>query len=122
MAKKVEAINKIEIPKIPKQFKSFLGMVNFYRDMWKRRSHMIAPLTELTSIKSKSKFVEIWSERHTHAFNVIKEALAWDVLLEYPDFSKPFHIHTDASEYQLGSVISQDNKPLAFYSRKLSTA
>ena len=97
-------------------------MVNFYRDMWKRRSHMITPLTELTSIKSKSKFVEIWSERHTHAFNVIKEALARDVLLAYPDFSKPFHIHTDASDYQLGSVISQDNKPLAFYSRKLSTA
>jgi hypothetical protein len=40
----------------------------------------------------------------------------------YPDFNKPFHIHTDASHYQLGAVISQDNCPIAFYSRKLQPA
>jgi hypothetical protein len=44
------------------------------------------------------------------------------VLLSYPDFNKPFHIHTDASHYQLGAVISQDNCPIAFYSRKLQPA
>ena len=43
-------------------------------------------------------------------------------MLAYPDFSKPFVIHTDASHYQLGAVISQDNKPIAFYSRKLNDA
>ena len=43
-------------------------------------------------------------------------------MLAYPDFSKPFEIHTDASHYQLGSVISQDGKPIAFYSRKLNPA
>jgi len=43
-----------------------------------------------------------------------------EVLLAYPQFDKPFIIHTDASHTQLGSVISQDNKPIAFYSRKLS--
>jgi len=42
------------------------------------------------------------------------------VLLAYPQFDKPFIIHTDASYIQLGSVISQDDKPIAFYSRKLS--
>jgi hypothetical protein len=40
----------------------------------------------------------------------------------YPDFNKPFHIHTDASHYQLGAVISQDNRPIAFYSDKLQLA
>jgi hypothetical protein len=40
----------------------------------------------------------------------------------YPDFNKPFHIHTDASHYQLGAVISQDNHPIAFYSHKLQPA
>jgi RNase H-like domain found in reverse transcriptase len=44
------------------------------------------------------------------------------VLLAYPDFSKKFVIHTDASHYQLGAVISQDGKPIAFYSRKLNPA
>ena len=37
-----------------------------------------------------------------------------------PDFNKPFTIHTDASHYQLGAVISQDGKPIAFYRRKLN--
>ena len=40
--------------------------------------------------------------------------------INYPKFDRPFDIHTDASDRQLGSVISQDGKPLAFYSRKLS--
>jgi hypothetical protein len=42
--------------------------------------------------------------------------------LAYPDFNKPFVIHTDASHKQLGAVISQDNHPIAFYSRKLNPA
>ena len=41
-------------------------------------------------------------------------------MLAYPDFDKEFQIHTDASHTQLGAVISQDGKPIAFYSRKLS--
>ncbi len=33
---------------------------------------------------------------------------------------KPFEIYTDASSMQLGAVITQDNRPIAFFSRKLS--
>jgi hypothetical protein len=40
--------------------------------------------------------------------------------LAYPDYSKVFEIYTDASSEQLGAVITQDNKPIAFFSRKLS--
>ena len=43
-----------------------------------------------------------------------------ETLLVYPNFSKPFVIHTDASKVQLGVVISQDRKPIAFYRRKLN--
>jgi hypothetical protein len=43
-------------------------------------------------------------------------------MLDFPDFSKPFHIYTDASDKQLGAVITQDEKPIAFYSRKLNSA
>jgi len=44
------------------------------------------------------------------------------VLLAYPDFNQPFDIYTDASHTQLGAVITQNNKPIAFYSRKLQDA
>ena len=47
--------------------------------------------------------------------------IAKEVLLSYPDFTKPFHIYTDTSKYQLGvAVITEDDKPIMFYSRKLT--
>ncbi len=47
-----------------------------------------------------------------------KIKIAKEVVLAYPDFSKPFEIYTDASTMQLGAVITQDNRPIAFFSRK----
>jgi hypothetical protein len=40
--------------------------------------------------------------------------------LAYPTFSKTFEIYTDASTKQLGALITQDNRSIAFFSRKLS--
>ena len=50
----------------------------------------------------------------------VKATITKEVVLAYPDFSKPFEIYTDASTKQLGAVITQDNRPIAFFSRKLS--
>jgi len=61
-------------------------------------------------------------EARTQAVDMAKKVIAREVMLAYPDFSKPFEIHTDASHYQLGAVISQGGKPIAFYSRKLNPA
>ena len=52
----------------------------------------------------------------------MKKVMAKETILNYPKFDQCFDIHTDASDRQLGAVISQDGKPLAFYSRKLSSA
>ena len=52
----------------------------------------------------------------------MKRILSKETLLAYPNFSKTFDIYTDASHTQLGSVISQENRPIAFYSRKLNPA
>ena len=93
-------------------------MVNYYRDMWKHRSHVLAPLTSLTSINIPWK----WGEEQSKAFKNAKQILSTEVLLAFPVFDKPFTIHTDASHRQLGAVISQDDRPIAFYSRKLNDA
>jgi transposase InsO family protein len=115
---KVEAILKIKAPKTRKELRRFIGIVNYYRDMWFRRSELLAPLTSLTSGNVKFE----WLPSHQQAFDKIKKVIETEVLLVYPDFNKPFHIYTDASDHQLGAVIMQDKKPIAFYSRKLNAA
>ena len=55
-------------------------------------------------------------------FNNIQTTIAKDVVSAYPEYSQGFEIYTDSSKFQLGAVITQNNRPLAFFSRKLSTA
>ena len=55
-----------------------------------------------------------------NVFDDIKLAVSQDTLLAYPEFNKHFDIHMNARDYQLGSVISQNGKPIAFYRRKLT--
>ena len=115
---KVEAMLAMEEPKTRRQVRAFVGLVNYYRDMWRRRSHVLAPLTELCS--ETKKFV--WGETQRKAFAEAKKILSKEAILAFPDFTKEFVIYTDASKYQLGGVITQDGRPLAFYSRKLNDA
>jgi hypothetical protein len=116
--KKVEAILQIKPPTMRKQLRRFIGMVNYYRDMWPLRSHLLAPLSSLTSSKVKWK----WTTEHQESFDKMKALIAKETLLTFPDFSKEFEIHTDASKLQLGACILQNGKPVAFYSRKLQAA
>eukprot|EP00804_Cyclotella_cryptica_P005188 CCRYP_014239-RA/>CCRYP_014239-RA protein AED:0.39 eAED:0.26 QI:0/0/0/1/1/1/2/0/242 len=110
---------------------SFLGMVQYYRDLWARRSEVLAPLTSLvgecghikvTRASKTEKCPWYWDTVHQKAFNDVKTTITKDVVLAYPDYSREFEIYTDASSKQLGSVITQGNRLLAFFSRKLSTA
>ena len=114
-ANKVHAISNIAPPKTKKELRRFIGMVNYYRDMWIRRSHVLAPLASLTSKTTKW----VWGEEQQKAFDTMKKIISREALLAYPDFNEEFEIHTDASHTQLGAVISQKGKPIAFYSRKL---
>jgi hypothetical protein len=118
LPKKVDAMLKIAPPTTKKQLRRFIGMVNYYRDMWIRRSHTLAPLTALSSKTVKWQ----WTDVEQNAFDEMKKIISRETLLTYLNFHLPFEIHTDASHTQLGSVISQDKRPIAFYSRKLNPA
>ena len=118
VATKVEAIHAMAPPTNKRELRKFIGVVNYYRDMWIRRSEGLAPLSALTSKTTKWQ----WGPTEQKAFDTMKRIISKNTLLTYPDFSKPFDIHTDASHTQLGAVLSQGNKPIAFYSRKLNPA
>jgi hypothetical protein len=93
---------------IRKQVQSFIGLINYYQDMWPRRSEILASLTCLTSIYVPFQ----WTDVKQQAFDKMKAIVCHKILLSYPDINIPFHIHTDASHYQLGAVISQYNHPI----------
>ena len=90
--------------------------MNYYRNMWTRRSHTLAYLTIILSNKRKFK----WTKIKQDAFDEIKQIVAHDTLLTYPDFNETFKIHTNARAFQLGEFISQKVKLIALYSRKLT--
>jgi hypothetical protein len=127
--KKVQTVLALKPPNIVKELPHFLGMVQYYRDMWVRCSEMLALLTDLVGECGETKTTKMnktkkkpwqWDPTHQQAFNNIKAAIAKETVLAYPDFLRPFEIYTDASSMQLGAVITQDNRPIAFFNRRLS--
>ena len=84
--------------------------------MWDIRSHLIKSLTSITSDKVTLEMTDV--EHKT--FEDIKHIVARDTLLEYLDFNERFDIRKDTSEYQLGPIIIQYDKPIAFYICKLT--
>lgn len=115
---KIKAIQQLAPPKTKRELRRFVGLVNYYRDMWPQRAHLLTPLTSLTSPRTPFR----WTPACQTTFEQIKAVVGRAVTLHFPNFSLPFEVHTDASTFQLGGVVSQNGKPLAFFSRKLSSA
>ncbi len=73
-------------PTTKKQLRRFIGMINYYRDMWQHRSDVLTPLTTLSGKTAKWE----WTDKHQKAFERIKTILGRQVLLTYPNFNIPF--------------------------------
>ena len=90
-------MNNMDPPNPPKEVQYFMGVINYYCNIWPRRSHMLVPLTILTFINRKLK----WTKVEQDAFDKIKRIVARDTLLTYPYFNGIFIIHINSSVLQL---------------------
>lgn len=118
---KVEAIEKMQTPANKRDVQVFLGMIGYYRRFIPGFASIGDPLFHL--LKGEVPFN--WSSSCQEAFDTFKKCLISLPLLSYPDFSKPFTVHTDASLTAIGGVLSQFDSeglehPVGYCSRTLN--
>jgi hypothetical protein len=99
--KKVESINNLAPPTNCTEVGKFIGLVNYYRDMWKQRLEILAPLTKLMPTKNPWK----WTDEQQNAFDTMKKIMARGIILAYPNFEIPFEVHTHRTESQSPSIL-----------------
>ena len=81
----------------------FWGFSGFYRKFVPHYATITAPITELLK---KDQIFE-WTEEHDQALSRLKEAIAKDITLALPDFTKDFIIYSDASQTGVGGMLAQ---------------
>lgn len=64
----------------------------------------------------------VWTTEEAQAFEIIKAKLTTAPILVLPDFNSIFELHCDASKIGIGAVLSQNKRPVAYYSEKLAGA
>lgn len=119
---KVEAVANWPTPRTKTQVLAFLGTAGYYRRFVPDYSTIAKPLTDLTK-KNLPRQV-LWSPACEAAFLALKQALVNAPVLAAPVPNKRFLVHTDASMFGLGAVLSQVGEdggehPVAYLSRKL---
>lgn len=116
---KVISVLRYPLPRTQKEIKSFLGLLGYYRRFIPDFAKITKPMTSF--LKKGVKFEA--TKEYKEAFETCKSLLTNAPLLQYPDFSKPFILTTDASNIALGAVLSQgtigQDKPIAYASRTL---
>lgn len=112
---KIDAVQQWPQPQNIKELHSFLGLAGYYRKFVRNFVVLARPLTNL--LKKGALFV--WTPDHQAAFEALKSSLVTAPVLALPNFSKPFHIQTDACDSGVGAVILQEGHPLTFVSKAL---
>ncbi|GAA6018098.1 hypothetical protein JCM10207_006080 [Rhodosporidiobolus poonsookiae] len=120
---KIEAVRSWPVPSTLREVQSFLGFANFYRRFIQNYSRIAHPLTRLT--QKKTHFT--MDDEAVRAFNTLREAFDGEKVLRHFRPGLPVELETDASDFALGSVLSQRHEdgrlyPVAFRSRKFDAA
>ena len=117
-AAKVEAVEKAGRPTSIQALRSFLGLTGYYRRFIQNYGGVAKPLTDL--LRKGVKFA--WGQDQEQAYAELKRRISSAPVLALPDPAKDYVLTTDASDAGLGAVLSQDNRPIAFYSKRLNPA
>jgi hypothetical protein len=120
---KIAAIVQWPLPRNAKEVASFVGLANFYRNFVKNFSTIARALHD--AIRSKEPF-RLTDDIRT-AWSAVKDAITSDLVMRHFDPNDVSFVETDASDYALGAVFSQQDsnnvvRPVAFISRKLTDA
>jgi hypothetical protein len=99
---KVETVEQLPPPADVKSLRSFLGHAGFYRRFIKDFSKITKPLTHLQKDVAFD-----FDEKCLAAFRTLKSALVSAPIIQPPDWSQPFEIMCDASDYIVGAVLGQ---------------
>ena len=117
---KTQAIQKMHPPTTPKQVRTFLGLVGYYRKFIKDFTKIAKPLTLLTQQQVKFQ----WTPWHHEAFLKLKESITQALILHYPNPNKRYIVYTDASDDACRVQLSQEQNgtefPIAFLSHTFS--
>ena len=116
---KVKAIIEWPTPRNIIEVRSFHGLASFYRKFIRNFSSICAPLIE-TMRGGKKEFK--WTAKVGTSFEMLKKKVTEQPILVLPDFNKVFQVDCDASGYAIGAVLSQEGKPIAYFSEKLNNA
>ena len=68
--------------------RQFLGMVQYYCDLWPKRSEILALLTESNEFGPTKQFPIKWNLDCTEAFQQMKALIAKETILTYSNFLK----------------------------------
>jgi hypothetical protein len=102
-------------PRTVHQVRSFLGLAGYYRRFILNFSKIVKPITDL--LKKDEKFV--WNAKHDEAFQTLKKLLTTSPVLAQLDITKSFDVYCDASSTELGGVLMQEGRIIAYSSRQL---
>jgi hypothetical protein len=117
--KKVEVIRNWPSPRNVFEVRSFHGLASFYRKFIQNFSGISAAMMD--TVKKRHKVFH-WTAEAERSFNLLKRKITEQPILVLPDFHKTFQVKCDASGYGVGGVLSQDDRPVAYYSEKMDDA
>ena len=100
---KIKLIANLPTPKSIKDVRSFLIHTGFYRKFIKDFSVISKQLYNLLTKKN----VFEWTKQCEKAFVKLKRLLTSAPVIQPPDWSLPFQIMCDASNYVVGAVLGQ---------------